>query len=297
MSVQQITPRQIATGSLIPRFARLASTAAVTITYAATGGAMSRGQITAAPNTLDGISLVATNRILLKNQASAAQNGIYYITTLGTGANGVWDRAVDFDHENDLNTGIQIYIQEGTVNAISSWTLTSVQPLTVGGGSGSALNFAGIGLVNAVSEQAGGTPNNILLNFTASQTPIPSTLLVFLNGFYQAPGGNDYTLSGLTISFINAPTTGDLIWLEYFFTPITAGAQATYASEAPSGTPNNILVTFNLTITPRTNSLVLFLNGNLQKPGIAYSLSGTTITFNSGYIPEAGDELWANYAY
>jgi hypothetical protein len=64
---------------------RTATTANVG-TYTATA---TRGQITGAPNVLDGVTLIATNRILVKNSTNGAANGIYVVTA-GTGANGVW---------------------------------------------------------------------------------------------------------------------------------------------------------------------------------------------------------------
>jgi hypothetical protein len=53
---------------------RTATTANVG-TYTATAGL--RGQITGAPNVLDGVTLIATNRILVKNSTNGAANGIY----------------------------------------------------------------------------------------------------------------------------------------------------------------------------------------------------------------------------
>lgn len=121
---------------------RAASTGNVTVTYNATGGTSGRGQITAAPNTLDGVTLAAGNRILLKDQTTGAQNGIYTVTTLGTGANGVWDRATDFDADAEVTAGAFTFIEEGTVNSDTGWVLTTNNPITIGGSSGTALAFA-----------------------------------------------------------------------------------------------------------------------------------------------------------
>lgn len=131
----------IATGLNWKSSVRLASTANVSVTYTATGGTSGRGQITAAPNSLDGVTLVAGNRILLKNQTTGAQNGVYTVTTVGTGANGVWDRATDFDQDAEVNAGAAIFIEEGTNNADTGWVLTTNNPITIGGSSGTALTF------------------------------------------------------------------------------------------------------------------------------------------------------------
>lgn len=128
---------------------RAASTATVTTTYTATGGASSRGQHTAAPNTLDGVTLVANDRILLKNQSTGAQNGIFVVTTVGTGANGVWDRATDFDADAEVTAGAMIPVVEGTTLADTLWMLSTNDPITIGGASGTALTFIRIGPASA----------------------------------------------------------------------------------------------------------------------------------------------------
>jgi hypothetical protein len=131
----------LATGLDVKASVRLASTANVTATYTAAGGTSGRGQFTAAPNTLDGVALVAGNRILLKNQTTAAQNGIYVVTTLGTGANGVWDRATDFDNDAEVTSGAFTFVEQGT-QAASGWVLATANPITIGGGVGTALSFS-----------------------------------------------------------------------------------------------------------------------------------------------------------
>jgi hypothetical protein len=130
----------VATGLEVKDSVRVASTANVAVTYTATGGASGRGQITAAPNTLDGTALAAGNRILLKNQTTAAQNGIYVVTTVGTGATGVWDRATDFDTNAEVVSGAFAFVEEGTQSA-SGWVLSTPNPIVIGGASGTALTF------------------------------------------------------------------------------------------------------------------------------------------------------------
>lgn len=124
---------------------RVASTANVTVTYNATGGTSARGQITAAPNTLNGVSLASGNRILLKNQSTGAQNGIWVVTTVGTGANGVWDRATDFDADAEVTSGATCYVSEFvTTDNRGTYVLTTSDPIIIGGGSGTALTFTQI---------------------------------------------------------------------------------------------------------------------------------------------------------
>lgn len=131
---------------------RAASTANVTVTYSATSGTSGRGQITAAPNTLDGVALAALDRLLLKDQSTAAQDGIWVVTTLGSGANGVWDRATDFDADAEVTSGAFTFVEEGTVNDNTGWTLQTNNPIIIGGASGTALvwaQFSGAGSITA----------------------------------------------------------------------------------------------------------------------------------------------------
>lgn len=85
-----------------------------------------------APNTLDGIALAANNRILVKDQATPSQNGIYYVATLGTGANGIWLRAVDADGAGELSPGTLVVVEEGTAQADTLWLLSTDGPITIG---------------------------------------------------------------------------------------------------------------------------------------------------------------------
>ena len=134
-----------AAGLAVKAPVRVASTANISGTYTATGGASARGQFTAMPNAVDGVSLAVGNRVLLKNQTTLAQNGIWTVTTLGTGSNGVWDRATDTDGDQEVTDGTAVMVGEGNVNSTTQWVLTTNAPITVGGSSGSALAFAQFG--------------------------------------------------------------------------------------------------------------------------------------------------------
>jgi phage-related tail fiber protein len=94
------------------------------------------------PNTIDGVTLAANDRVLLKDQSAGAQNGIWVVSTLGTGANGVWDRATDFDQDIEVTSSAFTFVSEGTVNADSGWVLTTDGVITIGGASGTALSWA-----------------------------------------------------------------------------------------------------------------------------------------------------------
>jgi hypothetical protein len=60
--------------------------------------------------------------------------------------------------------------------------------------------------------------------FTLLYTPVASSESVFLNGILQEPGsGNDYTISGESITYLSAPVTGDRIRVTYLRAPGEVG--------------------------------------------------------------------------
>jgi len=80
---------------------------------------------------IDGVALASTNRVLVRNQTTASQNGVYTVTTVGTGAtNWVLTRATDADRviptdPLGLGTGDYFFVQSGTLGAGDSFVLTT----------------------------------------------------------------------------------------------------------------------------------------------------------------------------
>lgn len=80
----------------------------------------------AAALVVDGYTPVLNDRILVKTQASSFQNGVYFLSTLGTGIIPyVLTRALDFDMPSDMNNTGAIPVLNGTVNAITQWVISS----------------------------------------------------------------------------------------------------------------------------------------------------------------------------
>jgi hypothetical protein len=76
--------------------------------------------------TIDGVSLVAGERVLVKDQTTASGNGLYLV------ASGAWTRTVDADNITEINAGMAVMVTEGTVNADSQWRLTTNDPIVLG---------------------------------------------------------------------------------------------------------------------------------------------------------------------
>ena len=85
-----------------------------------------------APNSVDGVNLSLNDRVLVTGQSSKAQNGIYYVTTLGTGSNGTWSRSVDADATGEVLAGMIVMVTEGSQYADTQWKLLTNDPIVIG---------------------------------------------------------------------------------------------------------------------------------------------------------------------
>lgn len=93
--------------------------------------------------TIDGVSLSAGDRVLVKDQSTTSQNGIYTV------AAGVWSRASDADTSAEVTAGMFTFVSEGTVNADSGWVLTTNDAVTLGTTALSFAQFSGAGQITA----------------------------------------------------------------------------------------------------------------------------------------------------
>lgn len=66
-------------------------------------------------------------------------------------------------------------------------------------------------------------------------------------------------------------------------------------NETPAGTINGSNAVFKLASKPHTGAVLLYVNGLLMLEGGDFTISGQTITFVAGAVPESGDWLKATY--
>lgn len=76
--------------------------------------------------TIDGVTLSDGDRVLVKNQTNAYDNGIYVASS------GAWSRATDADQDAEVRSGMYCFVTEGTSLANSGWILTTANPIEVG---------------------------------------------------------------------------------------------------------------------------------------------------------------------
>jgi hypothetical protein len=112
---------------------RAATTAAVTLATAFENG-----------DTLDGVTLATGNRVLVKDQADGTENGIYVVN-----ATGAPTRATDADTAAEITASFAVFVEEGTVNADSGYTLTNNGTVTIGTTALVFTQFTGLGQITA----------------------------------------------------------------------------------------------------------------------------------------------------
>lgn len=130
---------------------RVATTADVGGTYSAVAGSGGTGGFTGMANTIDGVSLALNDRILVKDQTTATENGIYIVTTVGTGADGVWERSGDQDGSpsSEVSSGNYTFVEQGTVNVNSGWVTQGDGLLTLNTDNINWVQFTGAGSITA----------------------------------------------------------------------------------------------------------------------------------------------------
>ncbi|NTZ94855.1 phage tail protein [Pseudomonas koreensis] len=75
---------------------------------------------------IDGVAVIAGDRVLLANQTLAKDNGLWIV------ANGDWVRAADANTSAKVTPGLTVMVEEGTTNGDSLWHLTTNAPITLG---------------------------------------------------------------------------------------------------------------------------------------------------------------------
>ena len=93
--------------------------------------------------TIDGVSVIVGDRVLVKNQTTGSQNGIYTVSA------SVWSRSTDADTSAEVTAGVFVFVEEGTTNADSGWVLTTDNPITLGTTSLTFVQFSGAGQITA----------------------------------------------------------------------------------------------------------------------------------------------------
>lgn len=160
--------------------------------------------------TVDGVALAVGDRVLVKDQTTGSQNGIYVV------ASGAWTRSTDANTSAEVNPGMFVFVEQGTVNADSGWVLTTDASITLDTTDLVFAQFSGAGQITAGS---GLTKTGNTLNVGA--------------GTGITVNADDVALTGQALAFHNLATNG----------LVTRTAAGTITARSIAGTTNKITIT------------------------------------------------------
>jgi uncharacterized cupin superfamily protein len=93
--------------------------------------------------TIDGVAVSADERVLVKDQSTGSENGIYDCKA------GAWARSSDFDANSEVTSGAFVFVEQGTASADAGYVLTTDGTITVGSTALSFTQFSGAGQISA----------------------------------------------------------------------------------------------------------------------------------------------------
>ena len=164
----------------------------------------------------DGITLANPDRLLLTGQTAGAENGIYIFNGSATALT----RATDADTFNEIAGMLVASAAGGTANAGKVVLFTNIAGGTLGTTviTSTVVNATpGLLTSNFVDKEIpSGAINSSNTTFVLANTPTAGSEHGYLNGILQETGaGNDYTITGATITYLTAPLTGDKLRFSY----------------------------------------------------------------------------------
>jgi len=159
--------------------------------------------LAAAPNTLDGVSLAVGDRILVKDQSPNTLNGIYRVTTLGTGSNGTWTRTGDFNDWRTITSGALTFVEQGAISGNIFYYIPGGEPNVAVGST--AITFANLytlidttAPLQSVTNYGNTTTNGITISNAVQSGSSTSGALIVTGG--AGIGGNLYVGGNLVVT-------------------------------------------------------------------------------------------------
>lgn len=151
--------------------------------------------------TIDGVSLAATDRVLLVGQSLAEQNGIFVV------AAGAWSRSTDLDVTGEFYAGVMVPVAEGTEGIGRVYRLATPAPITV--------DTTTLSFVQAVADSNRFFGSGTEINSRVLISPLPST-------------GNFTCVSGTAYAVYLGRTTVARVWkyIEFELRTVAGGSQA-----------------------------------------------------------------------
>ncbi len=229
--------------------------------------------------TIDGTLTLTGDRVLVKNQSTASENGVYITAT------GAWSRSGDLDASAEFGNGQMIFVEEGSAQGESVWLLTTDGSITVGS---TSLAYARLGRAGQATPGNYGSATQIpvfTLNSDGTISSVTNTTLTESQALTAGDGsGSDRTInltggSSVTLaqgSGISLSRSGNTI------TIASSAAAPTVTIQRYEDVPVSATSTVTVSgFTPLTTDTMVFLDGVHLDWGAGedITVSGSVITF------------------
>ena len=221
-----------------------------------------------APASIDGVNLGPEDRVLVKDQTTASENGLYYLDS-GTG---------DLVRTNDgadgaLTAAAAVFVEEGVTNGGCAFVLVTPDPITVGSTSLSWVKFAGAGssiFTSSLSPEIAKTIYSVSIDTeNRYANELGDDVFFFVSGSIDAasPGDDKKSLFGGDLVVSGNLTSRNGLLVEGGVLEMTG----------------SLLVTGSLSVTGTITTTHGF-SGSLTNlgDGSSYIIAGPNITINTG---------------
>lgn len=210
---------------------------------------------------MDGVTLILGDRVLLKNQATASQNGIYIV---GSSA---LSRASDMDASGEVKPGTIVYVAEGTTNGDKQFAVTSDASINVGTTAmtwgqltGSGTTYSGTAPINVSGSTISLAYTTGLTNSGGNLT-VDGTVARKIAGVIPATTSGIYSVSGSTVTVNHAlANSAPRVTVRYYTAPGTGNTQGALVEiDEVASDPNNVVLTFPA--APAANQYAVTITG------------------------------------
>ena len=145
--------------------------------------------------TIDGVGVLAGDRVLVKDQATGSENGVYDVVS-----GGAWTRSEDAV-QDELTSGSFVFVEEGSINGSAGFVVSTANPITIGTTDVEWSQFSGAGQITA---GAGMTKSGNTLDVNTASA---DRVVVNANNIDLATHGTAGTYNGLTIDAYGRATS------------------------------------------------------------------------------------------
>lgn len=152
--------------------------------------------------TVDGVALVTGDRILVKDQTTGSENGIWVVDT------GAWTRAKDFNGAYDIVSGTMIRVNAGSLSADGIFKVSTADPITIGT---TTLSFARVAINYVVRSSHVATASQTVFNLGITYQIAANALAVYVDGIHQVVDDEYTETSSSQITFAYALEVGQKV--------------------------------------------------------------------------------------